>query len=550
MNTPEPSSNLGKDGANGLFLSESHLQSTVGFGKSQAKLLMTQSQSSLDKVIEALKPRNLRASLMANMQALVEDHVFEEGHSSRTEMDKSLAEICDRNKSICNTITKGRGCLRIAIKERSRCNLGHLTERLLTLSVVDYHGVLVAELTEISKSQSHPDWSIWTCLQHEYCKQKGGKSNNATCANVAKWALESKIVQSNEVEIGNGSKGKFWEKANRLKEMTVLFGRGVVFALEKEITGSVIEKLAMKEGVSGSLKSLKLPEYKTLKAFLDAIWTILRGEVCLIQQTLQAVPRNGIETVQHLLRCFPYSDLDTLSQYLMPHDPQQPEHQQDKFGAVLRGAITAGTQASQGDQHLSISTPYNPMRDQQSIISPLNYIRAPHPPSDASLPGTDDDSTLSTNTSISNILGPSEGIRSTPGAPVSTPLTSPPNSQEADIRSQCHAEMVGPPAGQPLSPLSQESFTLDTASLVRKRKGSPLENSDPLSKRNETDGNVACGRGTFNASQTSQSASLAPPSQASPPRHPQRRGWKKNCPICRCDGLDVDEFKAHMKDVH
>lgn len=157
---------------------------------------------------------------------------------------------------------------------------------------------------------------------------------------------------------------------------------------------------------------------------------------------------------------------------------------------------------------------------------------------------------ISANVSISNILRPSEGRRSTPVAPVSMSLTSLPNSQEADITSQFHAETVVPPAGQPLSSLSQQSFTPDIASQVRKRRLSSLYNADPLSKRQHTDGNIACGGGPSNAWQTSQSASLAPSSQASPPSLPQRRGWKKNCLICRCDGLDANKFKAHMKEVH
>lgn len=107
-----------------------------------------------------------------------------------------------------------------------------------------------------------------------------------------------------------------------------------------------------------------------------------------------------------------------------------------------------------------------------------------------------------------------------------------------------------PPAGQPLSSLSQQSLNPDIASQVRKRRLSPLHNADPLSKRQHTDGDIARGGGPSNASQTSQSASLAPSSQASPPSLPQRRGWKKNCPICRCDGLDANKFKAHMKEVH
>lgn len=567
-----------------------HSRPPAIFDQSQIKTSKTQSQLSLDKLMEAIKPKNLLHHLLTNIQAVFDDTMFEEAQHFRTEMDKSLAEICSTNEKICNAITNGRGSLQIVVKEDLRGSLGHLTERLFTLGVAESRNVLMSEFSAISKGQTKDDSTIWMNLQQEYCKAKGGKFNNATCANVAKWVLEAKIAETNnEVDVGRGSKGKFWEKANRLNEVTVLFGRGILFALDKEVSGSVVEKLAMKEGVPGSLKSLDVSEHQSLKAFLNSIWTTLQGDTCLTQHSLQAVSKDGIEKVQQLLRHFPYSNFDTLSQYLSPEDRSPIESQELEFDAILRRKIGARKDTVPRDQESShgrlsslevpplnsaalissgspgklhdvacedgITDEGSPVSQYDAVmgdvLSPPTHLRGPISSSDASFPTAYHSD--STSASLPTLVNPrsSEMERSTlisSESPISSPPTKAQGSQQSDIRSQSEAERMYAlhfAAAQDLCALFQQNSSSDISSRVQRRSLPPLGEEEQSSKRQRTNDDAADG-----GSPLFKSGSLPPRSSALTTNTARPKGWKKCCPLCRCNGLEVDEFKAHMKESH
>lgn len=592
--TPTDSSNISGDVSNAQSESNSHepensLPPAI-LDESQCKT--SKPRSSLDKLMEAIKPRNLRDHLLANIQAVFDDTTFEGAQPFRTEMDKNLANICGGNEQICNAISTGRDSLQIVVREGLRGSLGHLTERLFTLGVADSRNVLISELSEISKGQTPDGSTIWTNLQQEYCKSNKAKPNNATCANVAKWALEAMIAEtSNEIEVGRGSKGKFWVKANRLNEITVLFGRGVLFALDKEVSGSVVEKLATKKGESGSLKSLDASEHQSLKAFLDAIWTILQGDACLRHHSLQAIPKDGIEKVQQLLRHFPYAHFDTLSQYLKPSCQNPIENQKSKFDAILRGTIEARQhQVPQRDQESSHRThpsievlPVNAlissggpekrhdvarddcitgegspasqydavMRDTWSVLSPPTQLRGPVSSSDACLPTADDSASPSASVTTSINLRFSGRGRSTPVSlisSVSTPPAKHQSPQQSDIHSRSQAKTVDPAhlAAGALYTLSQQNSVSDISRRVQKRSLPPIGEEEQSSKSQRTIDNNAAERGSL----LFQSRSLPPRLSASTANLARPKCWTICCPLCRCKGLEDDEFKAHMNDSH